>query len=249
MKKLITQFFAITLLGGILTANTYSGKDLVPPSSHDVFAFSNGKPPASGSRYEKDETQILKHLDKGKVFYSRKALTEYLKDQSLHGVEIYDRNFTQCDGVIATRDERIIFWNLMSQNVLHLETANHEHCYLLYLDKWSKKAIEELKKYQYSQQAGRKRYTPSIEETIQSYDQSKMQCHDMIEREMKALRELYSAYETASDDEKNALLREVSIKRSIIEHMEIQITEIDRRLKPLKLKAEFPTPRHTSITH
>jgi len=244
-----TASLALLMLIGTqaVSANSYSWNDLVPPSAHDVFAFSNDKAPATGSRLEKEASEILDYLDKGRVFYSRKALSDFLKEENIHGVEIYDRNYFGYKGVIATKDQRIIYWDLMSQNVLRLETADLEQCFLLYVDEWSQKAIDSLKEYQYSQQAGRKRYTPSDEEIISSYEQAKGQFMARIESERKALRELYANYENAKGDEKNTLLREVSRKRASIESMEIRLTEMDRKLKPLKLEVEFPTPGHHTI--
>jgi hypothetical protein len=247
MNKIASLALLVLISTQALSANSYSWNDLVPPSAHDVFAFSNDKAPATGSRLEKKASEILDYLDKGRVLYSRKALSDFLKEENIHGVEIYDRNFFGYKGVIATNDERIIYWDLMSENVLRLETADLEQCFLLYIDEWSQKALDSLKEYQYSQQAGRKRYTPSDEEIISSYEKAKDQLQARIESETEGLRELYSNYEVATGDEKKAMLREVSTKRAFIEHMEIRLTEMDRKLKPLKLEVEFPTPGHHTI--
>tara|TARA_B110000977_G_C10886207_1_gene419514 strand:+ start:31 stop:780 length:750 start_codon:yes stop_codon:yes gene_type:complete len=247
MKKIIGSIVLALSLSQQASANTYSWEDLVPPSSHNVLAFSNDRAPASGTRLNREAAEIFQYLDKGRIFNSRNALKDFIEEQKLLGVEIYDRAFSSSRGIIATRDNEIIFWHLMSQNVLHLETSDLRQCYLLYLDEWSDQISSQLKKYQYSQQAGRKRYTPSDEEVISSYEQTKIQLLKRIESETEGLRELYSNYEAATGDEKKALLREVSRKRAFIEHMEIRLTDMDRKLKPLKLEVKFPTPGHHTI--
>ena len=247
MKKIISSTFFVLLFLEQAPANTYSWEDLVPPSSYNVLAFSNDRAPASGIKHQREAAEIFKYLDEGSIFNSRSALKEFIEDQKLLGVKIYDSTFSGSRGVIATRDNEIIFWNLMSYNVLHLETSNLKQCYLLYLDEWSDHLVSQLKKYQYSQQAGRKRYTPSNDEIISSYEKTTEQILARIESETKELRELFSKYEAASGEEKKSLLREVFIQRSFIQHLEIRLTDMNQKFKRLKLEAEFLIPRYYSF--
>ena len=247
MKKIISSTFFVLLFIEQAPANTYSWEDLVPPSSYNVLAFSNDRAPASGIKHQREAAEIFKYLDEGSIFNSRSALKEFIEDQKLLGVKIYDSTFSGSRGVIATRDNEIIFWNLMSYNVLHLETSNLKQCYLLYLDEWSDHLVSQLKKYQYSQQAGRKRYTPSDDEIISSHEKTTEQILARIESETKELRELFSKYEVASGEEKKSLLREVFIQRSFIEHLEIRLTDMNQKFKRLKLEAEFLIPRYYSF--
>lgn len=248
MKIIIYSIFFVLLFLEEALANTYSWEDLVPPSSYNVLAFSNDRAPASGMRHEREAAEIFKYLDEGSIFNSRSALEEFIEDQELLGIKIYDRAFSGSRGVIATRDNEIIFWNLMSYNVLHLETSNLKQCYLLYLDEWSDHLVSQLKKYQYSQQAGRKRYTPSDDEIISSHEKTTEQILARIESETKELRELFSKYEAASGEEKKSLLREVFIQRSFFEHLEVRLSGMNQQLKRLKLETEFPTPSHFRLT-
>ena len=218
--------------------------DLVPPSSHDVFAISNSKAPPTGTRTPIDHSKILKHLDKGRVFYRHDALQDFIEEQNLVGVEIYDRTIRNRSGIIATADKRIIFWTLLSHNVLRLETSDLKVCYLLYLDKWDKKRSDDLKQYMDSSNADKRTYTRSKEEEIKAIKAHKQSFLELIDAGMAELREAWKEFEEGPKEETNSLLQEVAKKRSSVELLQTRIIEIDRKLKPLELQAEFPTPPH-----
>ncbi len=241
MQALILNSFWVVclLVAPLVYGNSYMWQDLVPPSSNDVIAFSNDKPPATGSINKVEESRIREHLEKGAVFYSRKALSDFVKEQNLHDVEIFDRETWGRSGTIATKDHRIIYWSLMSDHVLRLETAEVEQCFLLYLDEWTQKRVDALKEYQYSNQAGYKRYTPTLDERIQSYESSLKSIRQTIERYETSLRELYPKYLSAVGEEKRALANAVVSQRRLLTNVLKRRSEMEIKLQPLQLEAKY----------
>ena len=227
------------------SANTYNWKDLQPPSTSDVIAFSNEKPPSTGIRNLKEETEILEFLRRGAVFYSKNALNDYIKD-NLPGVKLYDRDFPRSKGVIATKDSRIIYWTVMSEHVLQLETANVEICFLLYLDKWTQEAVDELKKYQYSNQAGSKTHTSINSERIQVLENSILKIKNQIDHELKKLEQFYNDYQSATENQQKALKAAVDHQRMFVESLKKRMMNMEQALFPLKLQMQYPTSFHHS---
>jgi len=225
------------------SANTYMWEDLEPPSTSDVIAFSNEKPPPIGTRNLKKESEIFEYLRRGAVFYSKNALNEYIKE-NLPGIKLYDRNYPRSEGVLATKDGRIIYWTVMSENVLQLETADVEQCYLLYIDKWTQEAIDELRKYQYSNQAGRKVHTSINSDRIRILESSIAKIQNQVDDELKRLEQFFNDYQSASEEKKEALKTSVEHQRRFVESLQERTMKMKQALLPLKLQMQYPTSFH-----
>ena len=166
---------------------------------------------------------------------------DYIKDRDFPGVKHFDPDYPRSNGVIATKDNRIISWSILSANVLKLETADTEQCYLLYIDKWTQEAIDELKKYQYSNQAGRKRYTRSSEERMALLEINLSNLTVRVEDELKTLEKSYADFQIAPEDKKRIQFNAFVRKRILVESLRNRIINIEKELIPLKLEIQYPT--------
>jgi len=134
LQKMKFRFLVIIAFSATSAfGNSYAWRELVPPEPQSIVAFSNGKPPSTNFRIKKEKSEILHHLKTGVVFYNRQSIYKFLKEEDRPDIEIYDGNHNVCDGVIVTREGKVIFWNMLSPHVIRLETENTEGCYLVTL--------------------------------------------------------------------------------------------------------------------
>jgi hypothetical protein len=94
-------------------ANSYSVGLIELPKEQDIAAFTNERPPATGSRVKKSREEITKFLRLGK--YTAKFPTD--KQRAMLALQI-----NLSEGVFTDQRGKFYFWTLIADNVLWLQT-------------------------------------------------------------------------------------------------------------------------------
>lgn len=176
----------------------------------------------------------------GRLFYRRSLLRDFLKDEGLSEIETYDSSYFSKRGVLVTNNEDVIFWNLMSANVLRLETSDLKQCYILYLDEWTESIARDWENYQKSSREGYTGKPPTAEQQLVSYEKSREQLKEKFDKQFVVLRRLKVDSKVATGKELKRLKREFDSKRSFVEFMQHRLLKIDFKIASLRLDAEFP---------
>jgi hypothetical protein len=106
--------------------NTYIHKDLDPPASDKITAYSNGPLPGAGTRTDVSRKEFLKILREGSVL----GVAEYGDRVNEHRRNHYWSWALQCAGVAVDADGVVYFWELTSARTISLQVAEGAWCYL-----------------------------------------------------------------------------------------------------------------------